>query len=152
MARCTSDRCRSQFEELIGQRDCSESAGQPCRQGWRRQQQHAPPEVSLAVMTTLRAEVDVKKKAIAQSLVNLPQRERLFTHPLNDNQNTVTLVELQKWRNFYARLAAEKGRRVKTMKKDVILSALGRDPERQENDDDKWMRSSSSSDFCRMLP
>ena len=98
MARCTSDRCRSQFEELIGQRDCSESAGQPCRQGGRRQQQPAPPEVSLAVMTTLRAEVDVKKKAIAQSLVNLPQRERLFTHPLNDNQNTVTLIELQKWR------------------------------------------------------
>ena len=79
------DRCRSQFEELIGQRDCSESAGQPCRQGGRHQQQPAPPEVSLAVMTTLRAEVDVKKNAIAQSLVNLPQRERLFTHPLNDN-------------------------------------------------------------------
>ena len=64
----------------------------------------------------------------------------------------VTLIELQKWRNVHARLAAEEGRRVKTMKKDVILSALGRDPERHENDDDKWMRSSSSSDFFRMLP
>ena len=112
MARCTSDRCRSQFEELIGQRDCSKSAGQPCRQGGRRQQQPAPPEVSLAVMTTLKAEVDVNKKAIAQSLDNLPQRERLLTHPLNDNQNMVTLVELQKWRTVHARLAAEEGRRV----------------------------------------
>ena len=46
-------------------------------------------------MTTLRAEVDVKKKAIAQSLVNLPQRERLFTHPLNDIQNMVTLIEME---------------------------------------------------------
>ena len=152
MARCTSDRCRSQFKELIGQRDCSESAGQPCRQGGRHQQQPAPPEVSLAVMTTLRAEVDVKKKAIAQSLVNLPQRERLFTHPLNDNQNMVTLVELQKWRTVHARLAAEEGRRVKTMEKDFIRLALGRNPERHENDNDKWMRSSSSSDSCRMLP
>ena len=128
-------------------------AGQPCRQGGRRQQQPAPPdEVSLAVMTTLRPEVDVKKKAIAQSLVNLPQRERLSTHPLNDNQNTVTLIELQKWRNVHARLAAEEGRRMKTMEKDFIRLALGRDPEGHENDNDKWMRSSSSSDSCRMLP
>merc|ERR1719357_1141649 len=52
-------------------------------------------------MTTLRAEVDVKKKAIAQSLVNLPQRERLFTNPLNDNQNMVTSIELQKWRTVH---------------------------------------------------
>ena len=34
-----------------------------------------PYEVSLAVMSTLRAEVDVKKKMIAQSQVNLQKRE-----------------------------------------------------------------------------
>ena len=33
---------------------------------------------------------------------------------------TVTLIELQKWRNVHARLAAEEGRRMKTIEKEFI--------------------------------
>ena len=53
-----------------------------------------PYEVSLALMSTLRAEIDVKKKLIAQSHVNLQQRERMFDHPLNDNRSMMTSAEL----------------------------------------------------------
>ena len=79
-------------------------------------------------------------------------RKRLFTHPLINNQNMVTLIELQKWRNVPAGLAVKEGRRVKTMEKDFIRLALGRDLEGHEDYDDKWMRSRWSSDSCRMLP
>ena len=101
-------------------------------------------------MSTLRAEVDAKKKAIAQSHANLRQRERMFTHPLNDNQNMMKLTELKEWRNVHARLAAEEGRRVKTLEKEIIRLALGRDPEGHD-DDDKEMRSSSVSYLSKSL-
>jgi len=107
-------------------------------------------EVPSAVMSTLRAEVDAKKKAIAQSHANLQQRERLFTHPLNDDQNMMTSIEMKEWRNVHARLAAEEGRRVKTLEKEIIRLALGRDPEGHE-DDDKEMRSSPGSDLSKTL-
>ena len=109
-----------------------------------------PYEVPFAVMSTLRAEVDAKKKAIAQSRANLQQRERLFTHPLNDDQNMMTSIELKEWRNVHARLAAEEGRRVKTLEKEIIRLALGRDPEGHE-DDDKEMQSSSVNDMSKTL-
>jgi len=109
-----------------------------------------PYEVPFAVMSTLRAEVDAKKKAIAQSRANLQQRERLFTHPLNDDQTMMTSIEMKEWRNVHARLAAEEGRRVKTLEKEIIRLALGRDPEGHE-DDDKEVRSSSVIDLSKTL-
>ena len=109
-----------------------------------------PYEVPFAVMSTLRAEVDAKIKAIAQSRANLQQRERLFTHPLNDDQTMMTSIEMKEWRNVHARLAAEEGRRVKTLEKEIIRLALGRDPEGHE-DDDKQMQSSSVNDVSKTL-
>merc|ERR1712013_41610 len=88
--------------------------------------------------------------AIAVSLANLRHRERMFTHPLNDNQNMMKLTELKEWRNVHARLAAEEGRRVKTLEKEIIRLALGRDPEGHE-DDDNEMRSSSVSYSSKSL-
>ena len=74
----------------------------------------------------------------------------MFTHPLNDNQNMMKLTELKEWRNVHARLAAEEGRRVKTLEKEIIRLALGRDPEGHE-DNDKEMRSSSASYLSKSL-
>ena len=170
MARCTSGKCKSQFKELIGQQEEQRrlvqsqlvnhaakvaAANSNLLHGILKTlgvEDNVPYEVPIAVMSTLRAEVDAKKKAIAQSRANLQQRERLFTHPLNDNQNMMTSIELKEWRNVHARLAAEEGRRVKTLEKEIIRLALGRDLEGHEDDDDKWMRSRWSSDSCRMLP
>ena len=135
MARCTSAKCKSQLEEVIGQ------ASEERRLVQSQVVNHAakvaamnsnllhgifktlgeesdvPYEVSLAVMSTLRAEVDVKKKMIAQSQVNLQQRERMFDHPLNNNRSMMTLAELQEWRSVHRRLAAEEGRGVKALEK-----------------------------------
>ena len=86
-------------------------------------------------MSTLRAEVDVKKKMIAQSQVNLQQRERMFDHPLNNNRSMMTLAELQEWRSVHRRLAAEEGRGVKALEKEIIRLALGRDIEEREEED-----------------
>jgi len=162
MARCTSAKCKSQLEELIGQQEEQRrlvqsqlvnhaakvaAANSNLLHGIFKTlgvEDNVPHEVPFAVMSTLRAEVDAKKKAIAQSRANLQQRERLFTHPLNDNQNMMTSIELKEWRNVHARLAAEEGRRVKTLEKEIIRLALGRDLEGHE-DDDKEMRSSSVS-------
>jgi len=168
MARCTSAKCKSQLEELIGQQAeqrrlvQSQLVNHAAKVAAANSnlllgifktlgvEDNVPHEVSIAVMSTLRAEVDAKKKAIAQSRANLQQRERLFTHPLNDNQNMMTSIELKEWRNVHARLAAEEGRRVKTLEKEIIRLALGRDPEGHD-DDDKVMRSSPGSDLFKSL-
>ena len=162
MARCTSGKCKSQLKEMIGQQEeqrrlvQSQLVNHAAKVAAAHSnllhgifkilgvEDNVPHEVPFAVMSTLRAEVDAKKKAIAQSHANLRQRERMFTHPLNDNQNMLKLTELKEWRNVHARLAAEEGRRVKTLEKEIIRLALGRDPEGHE-DDDKEMRSSSVS-------
>ena len=168
MARCTSGKCKSQLEELIGQQAEQRrlvqsqlvnhaakvaAANSNLLHGIFKTlgvEDNDPYEVPFAVMSTLRAEVDAKKKAIAQSRANLQQRERLFTHPLNDDQTMMTSIELKEWRNVHARLAAEEGRRVKTLEKEIIRLALGRDPEGHE-DDDKEMQSSSVSDLSKTL-
>ena len=160
MARCTSGKCKSQLKEMIGQQEeqrrlvQSQLVNHAAKVAAAHSnllhgifkilgvEDNVPHEVPFAVMSTLRAEVDAKKKAIAQSRAHLQQRERLFTHPLNDDQNMMTSIELKEWRNVHARLAAEEGRRVKTLEKEIIRLALGRDPEGHE-DDDKEMRSSS---------
>ena len=159
---CSSSKCKSQLEEVIGQtsemRRLVQSqvvnhaakvaaANSNLLHGIFKTlgvEDNVLYEVSIAVVSTLRAEVDAKKKAIAQSRANLQQRERMFTHPLNDNQNMMTSIELKEGRNVHARLAAEEGRRVKTLEKEIIRLALGRDPEGHD-DDDKEMRSSSVS-------
>jgi len=168
MARCTSGKCNSQLKELIGQQEEQRrlvqsqlvnhaakvaAANSNLLHGIFKTlgvEDNVPYEVSIAVVSTLRAEVDAKKKAIAQSRANLQQRERLFTHPLNYDQNMMKLTELKEWRNVHARLAAEEGRRVKTLEKEIIRLALGRDPEGHE-DDDKEMRSSSESYLSRSV-
>jgi len=94
-----------------------------------------PYEVPLALMSTLRAEIDTKKKLIAQSHANLRQRDRMFDHPLNDNRSMMTSAELQEWRSVHRRLAAEEGRRVKALEKEIIRLALGRDIEEREEED-----------------
>ena len=159
MARCTSAKCKSQLEEVIGQ------ASEERRLVQSQVVNHAakvaamnsnlihgiiktlgeesdvPYEVSLAVMSTLRAEIDVKKKLIAQSHVNLQQRERMFDHPLNDNRSMMTSAELHEWRSVHRRLAAEEGRRVKALEKEIIWLALGRDIEER---DEEYKESSAS--------
>jgi len=168
MARCTSAKCKSQLEELIGQQEEQRrlvqsqlvnhaakvaAANSNLLHGIFKTlgvEDDAPHEVPFALMSTLRAEVDAKRKAITQSLANLRQRERLFTHPLNDDQNMMKLTELKEWRNVHARLTAEEGRRVKTLEKEIIRLALGRDPEGHE-DDDKEMQSSLVIDLSKTL-
>ena len=168
MARCTSGKCKSQLKEMIGQQEeqrrlvQSQLVNHAAKVAAAHSnllhgifkilgvEDNVPHEVPFAVMSTLRAEVDAKKKAIAQSRANLQQRERLFTHPLNDDQNMMTSIELKEWRNVHARLAAEEGRRVKTLEKEIIRLALGRDPEGHE-DDDKEMQSSSVSYLSNSL-
>jgi len=164
MARCTSGKCNSQLKELIGQQEeqrrlvQSQLVNHAAKVAAANSnlllgifktlgvEDNGPYEISFAVMSTLRAEVDAKKKAIAQSRANLQQRERLFTHPLNDDQNMMTSIELKEWRNVHARLAAEEGRRVKTLEKEIIRLALGRDLEGHDGDD-KEVRSSSVNDL-----
>ena len=168
MARCTSGKCKRPLEELIGQQEeqrrlvQSQLVNHAAKVAAAHSnllhgifkilgvEDNVPHEVPFAVMSTLRAEVDAKKKAIAQSRAHLQQRERLFTHPLNDDQNMMTSIELKEWRNVHARLAAEEGRRVKTLEKEIIRLALGRDPEGHD-DDDKEMRSSSVSYLSKSL-
>jgi len=168
MARCTSGKCNSQLKELIGQQEeqrrlvQSQLVNHAAKVAAANSnlllgifktlgvEDNGPYEISFAVMSTLRAEVDAKKKAIAQSRANLQQRERLFTHPLNDDQNMMTSIELKEWRNVHARLAAEEGRRVKTLEKEIIRLALGRDPE-GHGDDDKEMQSSSEINLPKTL-
>jgi len=86
-------------------------------------------EVSLAVISTLKAEIDAKKRAIVQSNSNLQQRERMFSHPLNDNRSMMSVGELHEWRGVHRRLEVVEGRRVKELEKDIIRVALGRDME-----------------------
>jgi len=165
MARCTSGKCNSQLKELIGQQEeqrrlvQSQLVNHAAKVAAANSnlllgifktlgvEDNGPYEISFAVMSTLRAEVDAKKKAIAQSRANLQQRERLFTHPLNDDQNMMTSIELKEWRNVHARLAAEEGRRVKTLEKEIIRLALGRDPEGHEDDDKEQMGANSVGDL-----
>ena len=86
-------------------------------------------EVSLAVISTLKAEIDAKKRAIVQSNSNLQQRERMFSHPLNDNRSMMSVGELHEWRGVHRRLEVVEGRRVKELEKEIIRVALGRDME-----------------------
>ena len=86
-----------------------------------------PEEIPLAIISTMKAEVNAKRKAIAQSKINLQQRERMFSHPLNDNCSLMSVGELQKWRGVHRRLAAVEGRRLKELEKEIVRVALGRE-------------------------
>ena len=88
-----------------------------------------PEEIPMMVISTLRAEVDAKKRAIAQSKANLQQRERMFSHPLNDDRSMMSEEELQKWRGVHRRLAVVEGRRVKELEREIVRVALGRELE-----------------------
>ena len=72
-----------------------------------------PEEIPMTVIQTLKAEVDAKNRAIAQSKSDLQQRERLFSHPLNDNRSMMSEIELQEWRDVHHRLTVVEERRVK---------------------------------------
>ena len=83
MARCTSGKCKSQLKEMIGQQEEQRrlvqsqlvnhaakvaAANSNLLHGIFKTlgvEDDAPHEVQFAVMSTLRAEVDAKKKAIA---------------------------------------------------------------------------------------
>ena len=93
MARCTSGKCKSQLKEMIGQQEeqrrlvQSQLVNHAAKVAAAHSnllhgifkilgvEDNVPHEVPFAVMSTLRAEVDVKKKMIAQSQVNLQKRE-----------------------------------------------------------------------------
>ena len=59
----------------------------------------------------------------------------MFDQPLNNNQSVMTLAELQEWRSVHRRLAAEEGRRIEALEKEIIRLALGRDIEEREEED-----------------
>jgi len=86
-------------------------------------------EVSLAVISTLKAEIEAKKTAIVQSHSNLQQRERMFSHPLNDNRSMMSIGELNEWRDVHRRLEVVERRRVKELEKEIVRVALGREVE-----------------------
>ena len=88
-----------------------------------------PEEIPMMVISTLKAEVGAKKRAIAQSKANMQQRERMFSHPLNDNRSMMSEEELQKWRGVHRRLAVVEGRRVKELEREIVRVALGRELE-----------------------
>ena len=88
-----------------------------------------PEEIPMMVISTLKAEVGAKKRAIAQSKANMQQRERMFSHPLNDDRSMMSEEELQKWRGVHRRLAVVEGRRVKELEREIVRVALGRELE-----------------------
>ena len=77
----------------------------------------------------MKAEVDAKNRAIAQSKSNLQQKERLFSHPLNDNRSMMSEKELQECRDVHRRLTVVEGRRVNELEREIVRVALGRDLE-----------------------
>jgi len=86
-----------------------------------------PEEISMAVISTLKAEVKAKKNTIAQSKAGLQQRERLFSHPLNDDRSMMSEEELHRWRGVHRKLTVVEGRRVKELEREIIRVALGRE-------------------------
>lgn len=95
----------------------------------------APDQIPMMVISTLKAEVDAKKRAIAQSKANLQQRERMFTHPLNNNRSMMSEEELQKLRGVHHRLEVVEGRRVKELEREIVRVALGREIEGADGDE-----------------
>ena len=87
-----------------------------------------PEEISMEVIRTFKVEVEARKRAIAQSKSSLQQRERLFSHPLNDNRSMMSEKELQEWRDAHRRLTVVEERRVKELEREIVRVALGRDP------------------------
>ena len=114
-----------------------------------------PEESSVAAISTLRAEIKTRKVKIAQSKFNLQQRERQFTHPLNDACNIMSEAELQKWRSDHRRLAVMEGRKVKELEKKIIWVAIGREVREVDNEnsvEDQGRPVSSGGEVFRMQP
>ena len=114
-----------------------------------------PDEIALTVIQTLKAEIDVKKSAIAQSKSNLQQRERLFSHPLNDNRSMMSEKELQEWRDVHRRLTVVEGRRVKELEREIVRVALGRDLEGAGGDEpseDQEVAAGTAEELVGTLP
>ena len=147
MTQCTSVNCRKREEELLADQaeqrrllanhvathmtkvttantNLLKGILETCAEGMA-----LPEEITIAVLSTLKAEVKARKLAIALSKSNLEQRERMFSHPLNDNSSLMLVEELQEWRGVHRRLTVVEGRRVKELEKEIVRLALGRELE-----------------------
>ena len=110
-----------------------------------------PEEVILTVISTLKAEVDARRRVIAQSKSNLEQRERLFSHPLNNNRNMMSEAELLEWRGVHRKLAVVEERRIRQVEKDIMRVALGREvKEAGAGDSDDQNPTGPSREMFRM--
>ena len=173
MAPCSSAKCKEHREELLANQmeqrtlvfshvvthaakvasantNLLKGILEACGQG-----EMLPEEASLAAISTLRAEIKTRKVKIAQSKFNLQQRERQFTHPLNDACNIMSEAELQKWRSDHRMLAAMEGRRVKELEKEIIWVAIGREVREVDNEnsvEDQGRPVSSGGEVFRMQP
>ena len=173
MAPCSSAKCKEHREELLANQmkqrtlvfshvvthaakvasantNLLKGILEACGQG-----EMLPEESSVAAISTLRAEIKTRKVKIAQSKFNLHQRERQFTHPLNDACNIMSEAELQKWRSDHRRLAVMEGRKVKELEKKIIWVAIGREVREVDNEnsvEDQGRPVSSGGEVFRMQP